>query len=68
VGVIVEMAYKSRKTKLLQVAESFGNDRWIGVDGVQVIIEQGVWQFEKWTGCRAPREAIEQKVAEKYNA
>ncbi|CAG8676308.1 2330_t:CDS:1, partial [Paraglomus occultum] len=30
VGVIVEMAYKSRKTKLLQVAESFGNGRWIG--------------------------------------
>ncbi|PKY14291.1 pentafunctional AROM polypeptide [Rhizophagus irregularis] len=63
-GVIVEMAYKPRRTQLLEKGAENG---WIGVEGVQVLIEQGLCQFEEWTGRRAPRNIIEGNVHRKYN-
>ncbi|GBC05867.1 hypothetical protein RclHR1_06490002 [Rhizophagus clarus] len=63
-GVIVEMAYKPRRTQLLEKGAEKG---WIGVEGIQVLIEQGLCQFEEWTGRRAPRNIIEENVYRKYN-
>ncbi|CAI2167751.1 3888_t:CDS:2 [Funneliformis geosporum] len=63
-GVIVEMAYKPRRTKLLIKGDENG---WIGIEGIQVLIEQGVWQFKNWTGRKAPKNIICQNVYQKYN-
>ncbi|CAG8543766.1 7219_t:CDS:2, partial [Ambispora gerdemannii] len=62
-GIVVELPYKPRRTRLLEKAEH--EHGWIGVEGVQVLIEQGIWQFELWTGRRAPRDSMTQKVLEK---
>ncbi|RHZ89728.1 hypothetical protein Glove_11g33 [Diversispora epigaea] len=63
-GVSVEMAYKPRRTKFLEKSESMG---WHGIEGIRVLIEQGIFQFEKWTGRRAPKELMEEEVMKKYN-
>ncbi|CAG8605737.1 10518_t:CDS:2, partial [Diversispora eburnea] len=63
-GVSIEMAYKPRRTKFLEKSESMG---WHGIEGIRILIEQGIFQFEKWTGKRAPREFMEEEVMKKYN-
>ncbi|KAI7861702.1 EPSP synthase-domain-containing protein [Spinellus fusiger] len=62
-GIICDMAYKPRRTKLLLQAERKG---WSCVEGIEVLIEQGVAQFEIWTGKRAPVDRIEAQVMKKY--
>ncbi|CAG8526249.1 3567_t:CDS:2 [Scutellospora calospora] len=64
-GVIVEMAYKPRRTNLLKKGEEKG---WIGIEGIQILIEQGIHQFEKWTKRKAPRNFIKDNTLEKYNS
>ncbi|CAG8573350.1 540_t:CDS:2 [Ambispora leptoticha] len=65
-GIVVEMAYKPRRTQLLEKAER--EHGWMGVEGIQVLLEQGFWQFELWTGRKAPRNLMTQKVLEKYQS
>ncbi|CAJ0841439.1 6705_t:CDS:2 [Entrophospora sp. SA101] len=62
-GVIVEMAYKPHKTNLIIKGEKYG---WNCVEGIQVLIEQGLYQFERWTGRKAPKDQIMKTVMEKY--
>lgn len=62
-GIICDMAYKPRRTKLLQQAERKG---WFCVEGIQVLIEQGLAQFEIWTGKHAPAQRIEDQVLKAY--
>ncbi|KAL0093344.1 EPSP synthase-domain-containing protein [Phycomyces blakesleeanus] len=62
-GIICDMAYKPRRTKLLLQAERKG---WSCVEGIEVLISQGIAQFEIWTGKRAPVETIEAEVMKKY--
>ncbi|CAG8560014.1 38662_t:CDS:2 [Gigaspora margarita] len=62
-GIIVEMAYKPRRTNLLKKGEEKG---WIGIEGIQLLIEQGIHQFERWTGKNAPRNIIEEITLKKY--
>jgi len=57
------MAYKPRRTKLLLQAERKG---WSCVEGIEVLISQGIAQFEIWTGKRAPVDKIEAEVLKKY--
>jgi pentafunctional AROM polypeptide len=62
-GIICDMAYKPRRTKLLLQAERKG---WSCVEGIEVLISQGIAQFEIWTGKRAPVDKIEEEVLKKY--
>ncbi|CAO3594522.1 unnamed protein product [Absidia cylindrospora] len=62
-GIICDMAYKPRRTKLLLQAERKG---WSCVEGIEVLISQGIAQFEIWTGKHAPANKIEQEVLKKY--
>jgi pentafunctional AROM polypeptide len=62
-GIICDMAYKPRRTKLLLQAERKG---WSCVEGIEVLISQGIAQFEIWTGKRAPSHKIEEEVLKKY--
>ncbi|CAG8562634.1 3719_t:CDS:1, partial [Acaulospora colombiana] len=64
-GVCVEMAYRPRITDLIKKCKSRG---WHTIEGIQVLMEQGFWQFEAWTGRRAPREIIEEEVMKSYES
>ncbi|KAK9721384.1 3-dehydroquinate dehydratase (3-dehydroquinase) [Basidiobolus ranarum] len=64
-GVAVELAYKPRRTPFLKKAESVG---WSTVEGVQILIEQGLRQFESWTGRHPPRAQMEAQVISKFDA
>ncbi|KAI9143321.1 EPSP synthase-domain-containing protein [Paraphysoderma sedebokerense] len=60
---VVDMAYKPRRTKILESVK-----KEIGVEGIDVLIEQGFKQFEIWTGMKPPKKEMSRVVYEKYNA
>lgn len=47
--ILLEMAYKPPVTALIQLARDAG---WKTVNGLEVLVGQGVWQFEYWTGIK----------------
>jgi pentafunctional AROM polypeptide len=47
--ILLEMAYKPPVTALIQLGRDAG---WETVNGFEVLVGQGVWQFEYWTGIR----------------
>ncbi|KAJ2593690.1 3-dehydroquinate dehydratase (3-dehydroquinase) [Coemansia sp. RSA 1722] len=65
VGVALDMAYKPRWTPLLEAAQK---RRWKIVHGVDVLIEQGIHQFEKWTHLTAPVADMAVAVHKKYDS
>ncbi|KAJ1651609.1 hypothetical protein GGF38_005543, partial [Coemansia sp. RSA 25] len=64
-GVALDMAYKPRWTLLLEAAE---RHKWSIVPGVDVLIEQGIHQLEKWTHLTAPRQIMATAAYTKYNS
>jgi shikimate-5-dehydrogenase len=65
-GVAIEMAYHPRSTKLLDLAEECRGKGWVGVEGIELLLEQGYEQFRIWTGRRAPKKVVREKVLEAY--
>ncbi|PVH97008.1 Pentafunctional AroM protein [Periconia macrospinosa] len=57
--ILLEMAYKPPVTALIQLAKDAG---WETVNGLEVLVGQGVWQFKYWTGIdplyRIARDAV----------
>ena len=47
--ILLEMAYKPPVTALIQLAMDNG---WKTVNGLEVLVGQGVHQFEYWTGVK----------------
>ncbi|KAI0378406.1 Pentafunctional AroM protein [Hypomontagnella monticulosa] len=45
--VLLEMAYKPRRTPLMELAENSG---WTSIPGLEVLASQGYYQFQLWTG------------------
>ncbi|XXG97623.1 hypothetical protein Hte_003929 [Hypoxylon texense] len=45
--VLLEMAYKPRRTDLMESAEKLG---WTTIPGLEVLASQGYYQFQLWTG------------------
>ncbi|KAI6086586.1 Pentafunctional AroM protein [Hypoxylon rubiginosum] len=45
--VLLEMAYKPRRTALMESAEKLG---WTTIAGLEVLASQGYYQFQLWTG------------------
>jgi len=66
-GVIVEMAYKPRRTPLLNAAVAAKDSHWETTEGVDVLIEQGLEQFIRWTGRIPPSSAIAEQVYLRYS-
>jgi pentafunctional AROM polypeptide len=62
-GVVVDMAYRPRNTKLLTAAKREG---MAIVEGIEVLLEQGYEQFRIWTGIHAPRNVIKETVMAQY--
>ncbi|KAH7926602.1 Pentafunctional AroM protein [Leucogyrophana mollusca] len=65
-GVVVDMAYKPAETPLLALTKRVAT-KWATVMGVEVLLEQGYVQFEKWTGRRCPKHVVARRVLEKYH-
>mmetsp|Transcript_18795 Transcript_18795/g.36827 ORF Transcript_18795/g.36827 Transcript_18795/m.36827 type:complete len:992 (+) Transcript_18795:115-3090(+) len=57
--VVLDAAYRPRRTKLLQQAAQHGCETF---EGIQMLIEQGIAQFKLWTGCEPPRTRMEEAV------
>ncbi|KAJ2933112.1 hypothetical protein H1R20_g3981, partial [Candolleomyces eurysporus] len=67
-AVVVDMAYKPEETRLLRLAKESGSSNWVGVPGVEVLLEQGHVQFELWTGRKCPKEQVGTTVLTRYRA
>jgi shikimate dehydrogenase len=57
--VVVDLAYGSAETELVQAAEKCGA---VTVDGREILVRQGAASFEIWTGLEAPLVAMRRGV------
>ncbi|GAA5922264.1 hypothetical protein JCM1841_001387 [Sporobolomyces salmonicolor] len=64
-GVLIDAAYKPKITPLIDLAHR--TPGWIGVPGIQMLLEQGFWQSAMWTGRRPPKGVIRKAVLSAYD-
>ena len=64
-GVAIDLAYKPRKTALMELAK--GKEGWKAVSGLEILCLQGFRQFQMWTGKVAPKKQIREAVYGQYN-
>ena len=57
---VIDMVYGSGETRFLEAARSRGARV---IDGLEVLLAQGVASFERWTGMMAPRMAMREAIA-----
>ncbi|KIW11326.1 shikimate-5-dehydrogenase [Exophiala spinifera] len=65
-GVFVEMAYKPLVTRLMNQMHSRVTAGWVVVDGLDVLVEQGISQFEILTGRPAPVHVMRRAIRQQY--
>lgn len=53
--LVVDLIYKPRETLFLQKAKARGCQT---LNGLSMLLEQGILAFEKWSGRKAPREVM----------
>ncbi len=58
-GVVVDLVYSPLRTKLLADAAAAGLET---IDGLQMLLGQGMRSFELWTGRKAPLEVMERAL------
>jgi len=56
--------YNPLSTKLLSEAKKRG---LVTVSGLEMFVNQAVIQFESWTGCKAPKEAMREVVLDRLS-
>ena len=56
---VIDMVYGSAETRFLQAARSQGA---LVIDGLELLLAQGVASFERWTGKMAPRMAMREAI------
>ncbi|KAL4893496.1 hypothetical protein BDV59DRAFT_207614 [Aspergillus ambiguus] len=70
-GVYVEVAYGPTRTGVLKKLESFTSQGWIIADGFDVLLEQGIAQYELFTKRPAPvhvmKHAIHHFAMQRFN-
>ncbi|KAL3426794.1 quinate pathway repressor protein [Phlyctema vagabunda] len=68
-GVLLDMAYKPLNTPLLQQVRRLRAETgqaWVPVDGLEMVPEQGIAQFELMTGRKAPRGQMRAAIKRRY--
>jgi len=63
ISVVMDVIYKPRMTKLLIDAQAAGCKV---VEGLEMLLEQGIAQFEWWTGKKAPRDKMARAIGLTY--
>jgi shikimate dehydrogenase len=58
---VIDLAYGSGETRFLAAARSRGARV---IDGLEILVAQGVASFERWTGKMAPRQAMRGAVTQ----
>ncbi len=62
--IVMDIVYNPLKTRLLKEAEEAG---CVTIDGVSMFVCQGAFQFELWTGKKAPVEVMRKAVFNALN-
>ncbi|RDW77233.1 NAD(P)-binding Rossmann-fold containing protein [Coleophoma cylindrospora] len=69
-GVVAELAYFPLITPLIKQMRSFQQDSnipWVIVDGLEVLPEQAIAQFELMTGRKAPKQRMRHEVLQEHH-
>lgn len=59
-GLCIDMSYKPRVTPLLSVAAKA--PKWAIANGIEILLEQGYVQYQKWTGLEPPKQLMRAAV------
>jgi shikimate 5-dehydrogenase len=62
----MQLSYDTLETPLMKQARKLSNRGWIVVHGLEVLPEQGIAQFELFTGRRAPENVMRSQMTRRY--
>lgn len=64
----LQLAYDRLETPLLKQVRELGRPEWIRVHGLHVLPEQGISQFELFTGRKAPQKLMRADMLRKFRS
>ncbi|KIY01112.1 uncharacterized protein Z520_02664 [Fonsecaea multimorphosa CBS 102226] len=67
-GLIADLSWKRRATALGEQLREAKPQGWVRIDSIEILYEQGVAQFELFTNCKAPRQAMLDAFLNQYNS